>query len=239
MVCFAMPRSQRPGVYVWDLPTRLCHWALAACVACAFATGFIGGNLIALHAKAGIAIVGLVAFRIVWGLVGSTYARFGSFVRGPAAIREALAGRWQGVGHNPLGALSVLGLLALVAFQLATGLFANDDITFNGPLYALVSKDTSDLLTALHHRSVWVLGGLIALHLAAIAFYVRVKKDNLVLPMLTGWKDEPAAPAESARGGGVIAFAAALAIGLGAAWAATGALLPPPPPVPAAQTPSW
>jgi cytochrome b len=239
MVCFALPRSTRNGVYVWDLPTRVFHWSLAAAVVVAFVTGFIGGNLMDLHGKAGIVIVGLVAFRIVWGIAGSTYARFASFLRGPGAIRAALRGDWQGVGHNPLGALSVVALLALAGLQVATGLFGNDDIAFNGPLYALVSKETSDLLTGLHVRAVWVLGALIAVHLAAIAFYVRVKKDNLVLPMLTGWKDEPPAPAESARGGGFIAFVTALVIALAAAWIAAGGLLPPPAPPAPAATPAW
>lgn len=239
MVCFALPRAPRQGVYVWDLPTRAFHWSLAAAVAVAFVSGFIGGNAMELHGKAGIAIVGLVAFRIVWGIAGSTYARFASFVRGPAAIRAALRGDWQGVGHNPLGALSVLALLGLAALQVGTGLFGNDDIAFNGPLYALVSKETSDALTGLHVRAVWALGGLIGLHLAAIAFYMRVKQDNLVLPMLVGWKDEPAAHAESARGGGPVAFVVALGIAIGAAWIAAGGLLPPPATPAPAATPAW
>jgi len=241
MVCFALPRAPKEDrVYVWDFPTRLFHWSLVATVAVAFVTGFIGGTSMELHGKAGIAIVGLVAFRIVWGIAGSTYARFASFVRGPAAIRAALRGEWQGLGHNPLGALSVLGLLSLSALQVATGLFGNDDISFNGPLYALVSKETSDMLTGVHVQAIWALGALIALHIAAIGFYVRIKKDNLVLPMLTGWKEPPSASAESARGGGLVAFAVALGIALSAAWAVSGGLLPPPPPpAPAATTPSW
>lgn len=239
MVCFALPRAPRKGIYLWDLPTRACHWSLAATIALAVTTGFIGGSAMELHGKTGVAIVGLVAFRIVWGIAGSTYARFASFVRGPAAIRAALRGEWQGVGHNPLGALSVLALLSLSLLQAATGLFGNDDISFNGPLYALVSKETSDLLTGLHHQSVWLLLVLVGLHLAAIAFYVRVKKDNLVRPMLVGWKDEAAGQAESARGGGIVAFVVALGIALAAAWAASGGLVAPPAPPPAAATPAW
>jgi cytochrome b len=240
VVCFALPQAPRKDrVYVWDLPTRASHWSLAAAVALAFVTGFSGGTVMELHAQAGIAVVGLVVFRIVWGLAGSTYARFSSFVRGPAAIRAALKGQWQGVGHNPLGALSVLGLLSLAALQAATGLFANDDISFNGPLYALVSKETSDACTAFHHRAMWALLALVALHLAAIAFYVRVKRDNLVLPMLTGWKAEGPVQAESARGGGLLAFVVALAIALAAAWAAAGSLVPPAAPPAPVTTPAW
>jgi cytochrome b len=224
-------------VRVWDLPTRICHWALAASCIAAFVTGFIGGRLMELHGKAGLAVIGLVVFRIVWGFAGSTHARFASFVRGPAAVRAYLRGEWRGVGHNPLGAFSVLGLLALAAFQVACGLFGNDDISFNGPLYPLVSKETSDFLTGLHSQSAWLLLALVGVHLAAIAYYVRIKKDNLVLPMLTGWKD--AAAGDSARGGGIVAFIVAVAIALGAVWAASGRMLPPPAPQAATTTPAW
>ncbi len=239
-MCFALPRATDTGrVRIWDLPTRICHWALAAAVVTACITGFTGGNGMDIHGKAGIVIAGLLAFRIVWGLVGSTYARFARFVRGPAAIRAYLRGEWQGLGHNPLGALSVLALLGLLAFQVGTGLFGNDDIAFEGPLYVLVGKETSDFLTGLHKSGVWALLALVALHLGAIGYYVRVRKDNLVRPMLTGWKEMPAAKAEPASGGGFIAFLVAAAIGVGVALAASGALLSPPAPLPATSTPAW
>ena len=225
-------------IRVWDLPTRLCHWTLAALAAGAFVTGFSGGNGMEVHGKAGIAIVALLAFRIVWGFIGSTHARFATFVRGPAAIRAYLRGEWQGVGHNPLGALAVLGLLGFLAIQTATGLFGNDDIAFTGPLYALVDKETSDFFTALHRQSVWLLLLLVVLHLGAIAFYWRVRRQNLVRPMLTGWKEAPAPHAEAARGGGMVALLAAVCIGGFAAYAAAGALLPPPTAA-AATTPAW
>lgn len=226
-------------IRVWDLPTRLAHWLLATATATAFVTGFLGGSRMEMHGAAGIMIVGLLAFRFVWGFIGSTHARFVNFVRGPAAIRAYLRGEWRGVGHNPLGALAVLGLLGLAAFQVATGLFGNDDIAYNGPLYALVRKESSDLLTGLHHRSAWILLSVIALHLAAIAYYARVKQDDLLLPMLTGWKEQPHGQAERAGGGGLFAFLVAAAIGVGAALAASGALLPPPHPSAAEPAPAW
>lgn len=224
---------------LWDLPTRLFHWTLVVLVAVAFVSGFKGGNGMEIHGKAGIGIAGLLAFRLVWGFAGSTYARFASFVRGPAAIRAYLRGEWHGVGHNPLGALSVLALLGLLAFQVGTGLFGNDDIAFNGPLQALAGKDTSDLLTGLHRKSLWLLLALVGLHVAAIGYYVRAKKENLVRPMVTGWKEAPPEGAQPASGGGVFAFLFAAAIGLLAACAASGAFLPPPPPPPAASSPDW
>lgn len=235
----AVPGSaNRQGrVRIWDLPTRVCHWSLAGLVAAAFVTGWIGGNAMAWHGRAGIAIVGLLAFRIVWGLIGSTYARFARFVRGPAAIRDYLQGRWRGGGHNPLGALSVLGMLFVLTFQAAAGLAGNDDIAFNGPLYALTTKATSDWLTGLHRANAWLVAALVALHVGAIAYYVRVKGENLVLPMLRGWQERNDNAADSASGGGALAFMAALSIALAAAWAASGAWLPPPPPASAA--PAW
>jgi cytochrome b len=225
-------------IRIWDLPTRLFHWMLVLCVLASFVSGQLGGNLIEWHGKIGLFIVGLIVFRLVWGLIGSTYARFTQFFPTPAKLKAYLRGDWRGVGHNPLGAFSVFGLLALVGIQVSTGLFSNDDITFFGPLYELVSKDVSNQLTGLHKLSSNLLLVLIGLHLCAIAFYTRVKKDNLIKPMLRGWKETD--EGESAKGGGVLALLVALAIALAAVYAASGALLPPPPPpAPVAETPSW
>jgi cytochrome b len=225
-------------IRLWDLPTRLFHWLLVLCIVASFVSGQLGGNLIEWHGRIGLFIVGLIVFRLVWGLIGSTYARFSQFAPTPAKLKAYLRGDWRGVGHNPLGAFSVFGLLALVGIQVATGLFSNDDITFFGPLYELVSKDVSNRLTGLHKLSSNLLLVLIGLHLAAIAFYTRVKKDNLIQPMLRGWKETD--DGESAKGGGLLALLFALAIALAVVYAASGALLPPPPaPAPTAETPSW
>ncbi len=227
-------------VRVWDLPTRLFHWLLAILVAAAFVTGLQGGNLMVWHGRLGLLLGGLLAFRLAWGLFGSTYARFSQFVRGPGAIRAYLRGEWRGLGHNPLGALSVLALLAVLAFQVASGLVANDDIAFTGPLYAAVASETSEMLTSLHRLNMWVIGALVALHLAAVAWYVRIRKEDLVKPMLTGYKVATDPAQEPATGGGVLALAAALAVAGFAVWAAAGNLLPPPPPPPAPETlPNW
>lgn len=222
---------------LWDLPTRLFHWLLVLAIAAAIISGQLGGNLIVWHGRIGILIVGLIAFRLVWGVLGSTYARFAHFFPTPARIKAYLRGEWRQPGHNPLGALSVFALLALVGFQAVSGLFANDDIAFSGPLYDLVGRDLSNRLSGLHYLASNALYGLIALHLAAIAFYVRVKKKNMVKPMITGWQE---GEGEDARGGGLLAFVVALLIAAGAVYGASGAWLPePPPPPPAAETPSW
>ena len=231
---------QHKRVKVWDLPTRLFHWLLAFAVGAALVTGQIGGNAIEWHARIGLFIVGLIVFRLVWGVLGSTHARFASFVPTPSAIRAYLRGEWRGLGHNPLGALSVLGLLVLVALQLSTGLLGNDDIAFRGPLSDLIGKDLSDRLTGIHELTSNALIALIALHLAAIAFYGHVKKQKLIKPMITGWKDlTTGEQGESASGGSAIAFIVALAIALAAAYGASGAWLPTPPPAAAQATPAW
>lgn len=227
-------------IRVWDLPTRLFHWLLVLLVVAAFVTGWLGGNLIEWHGRAGVAITGLLAFRLVWGVVGSTYARFAQFVPGPGRLAAYLRGQWYGIGHNPLGALSVLALLGILIFQSVSGLMANDDIAFEGPLYALVSKDTSDWLSSLHRQNFWPIIVLVTLHVSAIMFYAHVKKDNLVKPMITGVKAVADPQARSAQGGGIVALIVALVIAGFAVWVATGGLLPPPPPPPPAQAvPAW
>jgi len=225
-------------IRLWDLPTRLFHWLLVISVAAALISGQVGGNFIEWHGKIGLFIVGLIVFRLAWGLFGSTYARFTQFFPTPAKLKAYLRGEWRGVGHNPLGAFSVFGLLGLLSFQMISGLFGNDDITFYGPLFDLVSKDLSNKLTSLHHLASNLIYLLIALHLGAIAFYGHVKKDNLVKPMITGWKETE--HGESAKGGGLIALIVALGIAGAAVYAASGAWLPPPPPPPpAVETPNW
>ena len=218
---------------LWDLPTRIFHWALVLCVIASFVTVNLGGNAMVWHGRIGVAVVGLLVFRLVWGFAGSTYARFSLFVRGPGAIKDYLQGRWRGEGHNPLGALSVLALLGTLSLLVATGLFANDDIAFEGPLYALVGKDLSDRVVGIHRLIEPLIILLVIAHLAAIVFYTRVKKQDLVQPMFTGWK---AGAGESAKGGSAIAFCIALAIALLVAYGASGAWLPGPPPAPPAAS---
>jgi len=228
---------------VWDLPIRLFHWLLVASIAFAYVSGTLGGNLIDWHGRAGFFIIGLVVFRIVWGFIGTATARFTSFVRGPGAIRAYLRGEWRGIGHNPIGALSVLALLGLIAAQAATGLFTNDDIAYQGPFADWVGKDLSDRFHTWH---AWLQNGLlalIALHVGAIVFYLHVKKENLVKPMLTGWTtSDPTQRHGTApgtrRGGGLVAFLVAAVIASAAGLSAAGALLPAPAAAPAQAAPA-
>jgi len=210
-------------IQVWDLPMRVFHWALAAAVTIAIVTGELGGSWMELHAKAGLTILGLVVFRLVWGVIGSSNARFVNFAPTASKLRSYLRGRWKGHGHNPLGALSVFALLALLTVQAGSGLFGNDDIAFTGPLYALVDEALSGRLTGLHKQLANLLLGLLALHIAAIFVYLRLKKDNLIKPMLRGWKEVRSG--ESQRQGSASALLVALALALAAVWLASGAVL--------------
>ncbi|MEM9046396.1 MAG: cytochrome b/b6 domain-containing protein [Pseudomonadota bacterium] len=180
-------------IRVWDLPVRLFHWSLLICIVGAITTADSGD--MDRHAQFGFAALVLVVFRIIWGFVGSETARFAHFVRPPPEILAyAKEGRWRGIGHNPLGGLSVIVLLGLVLAKVLTGLFSNDDILFDGPWVSAVSKETSDWLTGLHYDLTNILYAFIALHIGAV-FWAAVKGDELIGPMVGGRKrlavDEP------------------------------------------------
>ena len=181
-------------VRVWDLPTRTFHWALAVCVIASVVSAKIGGNAMVWHFRFGYVVFTLLAFRILWGLVGGRWSRFASFVYAPATTLRYLRGQSRtdehhDVGHNPLGAFSVFGLLALLAVQVGTGLFADDDISNTGPLIKFVSSANSERLTRWHNSfGQWLIITLVVLHVAAILFYLLKKKQNLVRPMLVGDK---------------------------------------------------
>ena len=187
-----------PGkrIRVWDLPTRLFHWLLAACVVGAYVCIKVGGLWVDYHFLFGYAALSLILFRLIWGVVGPPRARFVNFVRGPATVWAYLRGRLpdQG-GHSPLGALSVVAMLLAFAFQTISGLFTNDDIINEGPLVARISKETSDRISSLHHSNEWIMIGLVALHVAAVAYYVLVRRKRIVTAMITG--DDTATPGDT------------------------------------------
>ena len=190
--------------FVWDLPTRVFHWALLVLVGVSFTTGLMGGfNIMDYHMLSGYGILSLVIFRILWGLIGNYHARFTSFVKGPKttiAYARQLLGKHQqpSTGHNPLGALSVLAILAVLLIQAGSGLFANDDILLEGPLIHLVSDRTSSQLTSIHETVPWIIAGLVLLHLAALAYHIIARGENLLLPMLTGWQKSASTDIKSA-----------------------------------------
>ena len=179
------PHPQR----VWDWPIRVFHWLLVLAVITLFVTGKIGGNWLEWHRRAGFLVIGLVLFRVMWGFVGGYHARFANFVRGPKGIMDYVRGEAvESAGHNPLGALSVLLMLLLIALQAGTGMFANDDVMLEGPYAAMVGKEMSDWLTKIHKINSNFIFGLVVIHISAIAYYYFRKKNNLVLPMVTGNK---------------------------------------------------
>lgn len=181
----ADPAPVRRSGAVWDLPTRLFHWVLVALIAFSWWTA--EEHLYDFHLWSGMAVLTLLVFRILWGLFGSSTARFANFVRGSAAIRDYLGGKWRGIGHNPLGALSVVALLVFVAVQAGMGLFASDeDGLLLGPLSGFISGDASEEITDLHEDFFNILLVLIGIHIAAVVFYWLAKKQNLVGPMVTG-----------------------------------------------------
>jgi len=192
-----MPPALR-RVRVWDLPTRLFHWLLAACVIGSVVSAKIGGNAMTWHFRLGYAILTLLAFRLLWGLVGGHWSRFERFVYSPATLLRYLRGQTRAdefldVGHTPTGALSVFALLGILLLQVATGLVADDEIANTGPLIKYVSGATSSLATSWHKTwGQWLIITLVALHVLAIVFYLVKKKQNLVGPMLSGDKSLPA-----------------------------------------------
>jgi cytochrome b len=219
-----MAEQLRP-VRIWDLPTRVFHWALAACVVGSVVTAKVGGNATQWHFWFGYTAFALLVFRLVWGVLGGRWSRFGSFVRSPATVFRYLRGQSRAeehldVGHNPLGALSVLAVLAVLAIQVGTGLVADDEIANTGPLVSLVTGAVSSSATTWHKTfGQWLILGLVALHVLAIVFYLVKKRQNLVAPMVHGDKQLPPSTPASADGLGA-RLLALLVLGLSAALVA-------------------
>lgn len=172
------------GVRIWDLPVRLFHWAIVLLVPALWWTAET--HRMELHMVLGEVMLGLILFRLLWGVLGSSTARFASFVRGPAAVIRYLRGAGRGLGHNPLGGWSVVLLLLALGVQTGLGLFASDeDGIYYGPL-ASTDLESAHTIAERHGTFFWILVALIALHVLAILYYLLVKRDNLVTPMVTG-----------------------------------------------------
>lgn len=191
-------QGETRAVPVWDIPVRLFHWILVVLIAFSWLSNKM--DWMTWHMYSGYTILTLILFRILWGFVGSTHARFTDFIHGPRALIgyiRTLPSRTAAkfAGHNPLGGISVVLILLCVLVQAGTGLFANDDIINEGPLYKHVSKELSDWLTTIHKYNFNVLLALIGVHVAAVLYYLIWKSENLIKPMFTGSKQLPAGTA--------------------------------------------
>ena len=184
---------QARGSLIWDLPSRLFHWALVCCLAGSWITAEAGFEWTEWPFMLGYTSLGLIAFRIIWGLVGTRHARFGSFIKSPgatiASVRELFTRKPStDAGHTPIGGWSVVLMLTLVAVQTGTGLFISDDIFYAGPYNPAVTSATAGTLAEIHHLNFNLLQTVVVLHLVAIAWYRWGKGTNLVTPMFSGRK---------------------------------------------------
>lgn len=222
-------------IKVWDAPLRLFHWLLVVAVVIAMFSGIKGR--MDLHEKAGVAVLTLLAFRLAWLFLGSTYARLGALLGALPRIPDYLRGTWQRPGHNPLGVLSMGAMLLVLGWQSVSGLFTNDDSIFTGPLYRLISKADSLWLTGLHRKTMWLIIALVALHVASVLFYWLIKKNNLIKPMITGKTERLNEEYKPATGGRWLAFVFSCLFAAGAFYVAQGSWVPKPPPAPASALP--
>jgi cytochrome b len=180
-------------VRVWDLPTRFFHWSLLVCVVALVTSAQFGGEAMVWHFRFGYAVLSLLLFRLIWGVVGGRWSRFASFLYSPAAILRYIKGQGPSrpsIGHNPLGAVSVFALMGFLLLQVGSGLISDDEIAATGPLSKFVSNATVNLAT-FYHKDIGklILIGLVVLHVGAILFYQFKKGENLVRPMIGGDKE--------------------------------------------------
>ena len=217
--------AANPVITLWDLPVRLVHWSFVALIPVLWWSGDTGN--LDLHKPVGYVMLALVLFRLIWGVIGSSTARFSSFVRGPGAVLRYLRGdSGPVVGHNPVGALSVLLLLTLLGAQIGLGLFALNDDMEGGPLSDLVSYDHAVQALGLHEIGFNLILAVIVIHVAAIVWYRVVRRDDLITPMVTGKRAyETAVEAPTIAPWPRVLISAAVAGGI-AYWVSLGAPLP-------------
>lgn len=204
---------------VWDLPTRLFHWFIVLLIGFSWWSAKTGH--MDWHYRSGISALILLIFRILWGFLGSSTARFSNFLRSPASVLAYLRRPKESIhapGHNPLGGYSVIGMLLTLSVQIGTGLFAVDiDGIESGPMSYLVSFDQGRVAAAVHHLTFTVLQVLIVLHLLAIAYY-RIRGRRLILPMVTGRDPQLQAGSHEVKGGSAVRAILALVIALLFGW---------------------
>lgn len=210
------PTSSAPElvpVPVWDIWVRLFHWALVVVITASFVTDQVGD--LDSHYIAGLGVLGLVIFRLLWGIVGSPTARFASFVKGPGAIvtyaRHALRRRPSfSFGHNPAGAVMVIVLLLLLLAQAVSGLFNGDDILFEGPLYDNASGAVTSFMGRWHGLFGDIILILILVHVGVVLLYRLLKSENLLSAMILGKARLPRPVADAVNKNGEANFASPL-----------------------------
>lgn len=213
------------AVSIWDWPVRVTHWSFVLLIPAMYFTA--ENSAWAWHMRLGHTLLALLIFRVIWGFVGTDTARFANFVKGPGAVLAYLRGSSdpkREVGHSPLAALAMLALLGLMLAQIGMGLFAGDPFDgATGPLNSLVSVATADTITETHEWFVYVIFGMIALHLGAIAFYSAARAQNLIGAMVVG-KGEKAADVAGNSSPSLTALIGSIAVSVGIAlWIYSGA----------------
>ncbi|MCW2308031.1 cytochrome b/b6 domain-containing protein [Rhodobium gokarnense] len=181
-------------VRLWDPVVRILHWALLVAFAAAWILGEFGPADMTYHFWAGYTVAGIVVLRVIWGFIGPKPARFSSFVKGPGKVL-AYAGTMFSrkpsnlAGHNPVGAIFVVAILALLALQVMTGLVSDPEDYINvGPLAQYVSSATSRFALSWHEPLAIIALVLTIIHVVSIYFYKFYKGEDLIIPMITGWK---------------------------------------------------
>ncbi len=214
-----------PRRVLWDAPLRLFHWTLAVLAVFSFVTGTVGVDWMPWHLRSGYAILALLVFRLAWGFVGGTTARFAHFIRGPRAALEharALVREERPVtfGHNPLGAWMVVAMLLALLFQAVTGLFADDELRTQGPLAVKVSEAMVSRMSALHSWNRWVVAALVAVHVIAIALYQWRWKIDVFWPMVSGRREAGGAhePETARPGSNLLALGLIVACAFAVYW---------------------
>jgi cytochrome b len=213
------PSMETRGRLVWDLPTRLFHWLIVFTICAQYASGEAGGEWLVWHFRMGYLMMGLLTFRIIWGFVGPTHARFSNFIKGPGStlaylrqVHKTGQDAIRSVGHNPLGGLMVVAIIALLSAQVVTGLFSSDGLSYYAPFYSTVSSDTSDRITDWHGIVFNIIVAAAALHILAVLFYTFIKKSPLVPAMIHGRKPQSHVPAAEGIESSALARAVIVAI---------------------------
>ncbi|WP_299080373.1 cytochrome b/b6 domain-containing protein [uncultured Paraglaciecola sp.] len=178
---------------VWDVPVRLFHWLLVLCIFGQWFTAEVLEDAMDIHFYIGYFTLGLIIFRLIWGFVGTKYARFSSFIAGPKTmlgyVRNLISKQHTfTIGHNSVGGLILPAIILLVGLQAISGLFTSDDVIYSGPYYDSASTEIQQYMQWLHHNIFDLLLMIIGLHLLAIFWYLVGLKHNLIGPMIHGKK---------------------------------------------------